>query len=322
MIIPLTVLNSARINSAFAATSAFTLALGERIELPSAGGFDYMAFDASTGNVLASHTGAKSLAVYNTQSKTIHEIATGGVNGLEVVPQWNQIFAGGGGDVLCAINRKSLKIENKVSLSGHGDALAVDTKDHLVFQCHDDNQNIWVFDSRTLKQKGDVAISGIPEYIVYDPKTGYVFQNIKDKNEIDVINPRTLKVLKTWATPGLETPSGLVLDPSLHVLVCTGRNGVAMSFDPFTGKNIGTGQISPSIDQSALDPSWHLVYSAGHGFVSVLKITQNGLGSLGSFPVSKGAHTITVDPRNHDVWICYSESGHAYLQVLHPQFQK
>lgn len=289
----------------------------ERVYIPSNGGFDYMAFDASENLVLASHTGAQNLVAFHLNSKELTEIPTGEVNGLEVVHAWNRIYAGGGGDVLCAINEKTLKIEKKVTLAGHGDALAIDTKDHLIFQCHDDNPNLWVFDARNLKLKGEVKISGVPEYIVYVPKTGLIYQNIKDKNEIDVINPHSLKVIKTWSTGPLQTPSGLVYDPEFNVIVCTGRNGIAESFDPESGKMVGSAAITDSIDQSALDPSRHIVYSAGHGNVTAVEINRNGLLAKGSVSVSRGAHTLTVDPNTHDVWICFSEGGHAYIQVLH-----
>ncbi len=297
--------------------SQVMLTAGKTVELPLPGRFDYMNFDPYKGYVLASHTQAHTLTVYNIHTHKVVELPTGTVNGQEVVHQWNRIYAGGGGDVLCEINESNLKIIKKVKLEGHGDALAVDTRHHLLFQCHDDHHNIWVFGARNLSYKGSIDIGGVPEYLVFDPRTDLIYVNIKHHREIKAINPVSMKVVKTFSTGKLDTPSGLVFDAERNVLVCAGRNGIAESFDPKTGKMVGKAEITDGIDQSALDPRWHVVYSDGHGSITAVQITKKGLVSAGNTTVNVGAHTLAVDPKTHDVWICYADATKAYLQVYH-----
>ena len=61
------------------------------------------------------------------------------------------------------------------------------------------------------------------------------------------------------------------------------------------------------------------VYCAsGSSGLSVVEETADGAVTLGTVKTAPGAHTITVDPKTHAVWIAYADKEAAYIRRLMP----
>jgi len=318
LLISTLLLGKPSIQQTAAATTPLTA--GQIVDLPLPGRFDYMAFDPKYNLVLASHTGAKTLVAYNVKTKKVQELPTGGVNGVEAVPSMGMIYAGGGGQIVVAIDEKTLKILNTLNLTGPGDSLAVDTKRGHVFLCHDDATEDWVFGSKlTPLTPASVTIAGAPEAVVYDKKDDVILQLIKDKNQIQVIDPSALKVTQTYSSLPAESPHGMVVDSKLGLAIVAGSNGKIVSFNTSDGSMVSSADIAQGVDQIAYDPRTMIVYCACRGRISAVKVSATGLTPLGDVDSPRGAHTITVDTNTHDVWVCYAGSdSKAHLQSFHP----
>jgi hypothetical protein len=50
--------------------------------------------------------------------------------------------------------------------------------------------------------------------------------------------------------------------------------------------------------------------------MSVVQETSDGATFLGNVPIPKGVHTLAVDPKTHDVWVCYGDNQSAHFMQL------
>jgi DNA-binding beta-propeller fold protein YncE len=106
----------------------------------------------------------------------------------------------------------------------------------------------------------------------------------------------------------------MVVDGKAHRLFAAGSNGKLVVLDTRTGKMIGSTDIARGADQIAIDPALKRIYCAcGSGAISVVEETADGASRLGDVPSPAGTHTIAVDPKTHNVWVCYSDSHDSYL---------
>jgi hypothetical protein len=46
----------------------------------------------------------------------------------------------------------------------------------------------------------------------------------------------------------------------------------------------------------------------------VVQETEDSASLLANVAIPAGAHTLTVDPSTHDVWISYIDKDHSYIQ--------
>ena len=138
----------------FLAAQAAPLNAGETIRVSDGGKFDYMQFDRKYDRILAAHSGANALTVYDLKSKKVTELPTGGeINGIAVSDKMNRIFVGGGGNVLIALDQKTLSTVKSILLTGPGDDIVLDEGRNELYVCHDEATEDWVFDASTLMLK-------------------------------------------------------------------------------------------------------------------------------------------------------------------------
>jgi DNA-binding beta-propeller fold protein YncE len=277
--------------------------------------YDYMIVDVSRHRLLAAHTGAKSLVSLNLKSRKVKSASVGTAQGVAVDEADNKIFVGCSADHYVAVlNRRTLEKTGEIKTDGPVDAIAFNPKNGMLYACHDDGTHDWVIDGKTDKIVAAVDISGAPEYVVYDPASDRIYQNIKVNDTVQVIDPAKNTVESTWSTSPANSPHGLALDSKTQRLFSAGRNGKLVVLDMKTGKQIATVDIGMGVDQIVFDPDNQRVYCACQGTISVVQETSDGARLLGNVPSPKGAHTITVDPQSHAVWVCYADDKDSYLQ--------
>jgi len=290
------------------------LSPGKTYTVPGGGGFDYMNVDSKYHRVFATHGSAKTLSVLDLKTGKEEEVACGQVNGIQIDSKLERVFVTGGGQTLVALDRKTLSKIAEVKLEGPGDDFAIDTKREHLYVCEDDGDKDWVFDARTLKLLGSVKVAGAPEYVEYDAKTDRLYQNIKPTDQIQVINPTSMSVEKSWPTAPEKGPHGLALDRKTGIGFSAGSNGKLIAFEISSGKILSSVDIAPGTDQITMDFGLKRIYCASRGFISVVQETSAGAKLLGNVASPRGAHTITVDPVTHDVWVCYGNADGAFLK--------
>jgi DNA-binding beta-propeller fold protein YncE len=153
----------------------------------------------------------------------------------------------------------------------------------------------------------------------YDPASDKLYQNIVSTNSVVVIDPATNTVTATWSTLPATAPHGQVIDSVTGRVFAVGTNGILVAIDIKTGAVIAQAPVAPRVDQIAFDPGTMRIYCAsGTGIVSVVQETTAGLASLGDVVVPEHAHTITADPKLHNVWIAYGGRQDDFIMPLTP----
>jgi DNA-binding beta-propeller fold protein YncE len=299
------------------ADDSAVLTPGSVIVLPGpAAKFAYMGADPRHHHIFASHPGSKSLTVIKTKSGKAKEIDLGAeINSVKVDEADDVILAGGEGKKLFALDRKTLAVKASMDLPDEGDDIELDTKSGMLYVDNDEETHVWVVDPRAMKITATIDIPKDPEYMVYDDVTDKLYQNIKSTDETLVIDPETNTVEAHWTIGPAKSPHGLALDSKTQRLFVAGGNSKLAVLDARTGKLLGSVDIGPRVDQIVFDPSTKRVYCPSRtGVLSVVQETEDSASLLANVAIPAGAHTLTVDPSTHDVWISYIDKDHSYIQ--------
>lgn len=285
-----------------------------------AGRFDFMEVDSTSHRLLAAHKQAKTLEVLDLKNeKVLASIPTGTNQGVAVDEKNHRYFVGDEDEKkIVFIDSVKLKKVGEVKVDGPVDAIAYDSNNHQIFADEDNGSKIWAIDADSIKLIAPIVIPGKPEVIVYDSKTDKIFQNLKDKDSVIMINPDSYKIEGTWSTAPATSPHGLAVDQKRGRVFSAGGNGKLVAIEINSGKIVGTADIEPKVDQISYDPETEIVYCATKGFISIVKVSDSGLTSLGKVPSPQGAHTIAVDGVTHNVWVSYADSKKSYLQKFKP----
>ncbi len=289
------------------------------------GKFDFIETDPQTSRLLASHTGNKTLDVFDSVTGAfISHCDTGGAQGVAIDSENGKYYVSVGAEhKVVSIDSKTFAKVGETALPGPADILTYDPKNGLAYVSHDDAAEIWVVDVKASKISGTVPLPAEgPEGILYDKKTDWVFLNIKSANKLVVIDPATNAVVKTWDTMPAASPHGLALDSDAGRLFIAGGNGKLAMIDIPTGKVTASVDIAPKVDQIAMDFQLKRIYCAsGTGVMSVVQVKDNpaSLEFLGSIPTHKGAHSVAVDAKSHSVWIAYADGDKSYVQKFSPK---
>jgi len=282
------------------------------------GKFDFIEIDPQTSRLLATHTGNKTLDVFDSSSGLIKQCPTGASQGVAIDGGNGKYYVSVSAEhKLVAIDSKTLAETGETDLPGPADIVAFDPKNGLAYVCHDDGLEVWVVDVKASKIVATIAIPEHPEGILYDSQADRVYLNIKSASTLVVIDPAANKVVQTWPLAPAESPHGLALDWAF--LFAAGGNGKLVMIDPLSGKITASCDIAPKVDQIATDHQLKRIYCAsGTGVLSVAHVNGAALESLGSVPTHKGAHSVAVDPKSHAVWIAYADGDQSYIQKFSP----
>src|SRR5262249_18554983 len=117
-------------------------------------------------------------------------------------------------------------------------------------------------------------IPGVPEAMVYDPSADRIYLNIKSKDVVAVIDASTNAVIAQWPTAPATRPHGLALDVASHRIFSAGANGKLVAIDTRGGAASDSIDITPKVDQIALDARGGLLYCAGTDKISVVRVSD------------------------------------------------
>ncbi len=276
---------------------------------------DFVSIDKANHRLLVAHTGAGAITVLDLKTDTVlPAIKVGAVQGVAVDEADGKYYAGDSTEQkVVVVDSKTLTPGVEIALTGPVDDIIFDPKNHTVYADHDDGTEVWTIDSKTDKLTGSVTIAGPPEVVVYDSKTNLIYQNIKTTDQLQVIDPKTNKVTQTWPVAPAKSPHGLALDSKHGRLISAGGNGMLVMMDIHTGKVLANAPIAQGVDQIDLDTKSGIVYCAGRGAISAVKVTGDKLESLGDVTTPKGLHTLSIDPVTHALWGVYSDDKESYL---------
>src|ERR1700730_16882254 len=302
---------------AFAAAQDATVQPQASIEIPaSKGKFDFLRVDDKRHRLLAAHENDGTADYFDLGSnKLISRVKVGGAVDNAVDPDSKYYYVSVQEDKRVAVlDAATLKEVKSIKVDGPTDAIIYEPKNHMIYVTHDEGANVWVIDPAAAKVVASIEVPGVPEFMVYDATTDRIYLNIKSADKVAVIDPRTNRTVATWPTAPATQPHGMALDTANHRIFTSGANGKLVSIDTGTGKVTRAAAIGENGDQSAVDPSKHVVYCAGPDKMSMVSTSGTSISPAGEFKTAATAKNVAFDPQTGAVWTTYTDGKSSFAR--------
>ena len=294
-------------------------------DVPLPGGatrFDYQSFDPKTHTLYLSHMGDGELVVFNTQTRTVtaHLAGFPTVTGVLAVPELHRVFASAAGShEVAVLDTEALKIVARVPAGKFPDGLAYSPETGKVFVSDERGGKETVIDAKTNRHLNTIDMGGEVGNTQYDAGSHQILANVQTRNQMVVIDPQTEKIVGRHALAGGESPHGLLIvaDKRLAFAACEGDSKlIVVDLKTFEVKQVLTTGEGP--DVLAFDPGLQRLYVATESdTVSVFQLNGQTLQKLEDLPVAPNAHTISVNPETHEVYLPLKNvNGHPVLRIM------
>jgi len=275
------------------------------------GGWDYLIADSDARRVYISR-GTHVMVLDADSGKTVGDIAdTQGVHGIALAPELGKGFTSNGREGTVSIfDIKTLATGNKVKVGDNPDAILYDPATKRVFTFNGRSQDSTAIDAASGKVLSTIKLDGKPEFAASDAK-GEVFVNIEDKSELVAIDANKLEVKAKWPLAPCTEPSGLAIDRKNRRLYVGCDNKMMAVVDADSGKVLATPAIGDGVDATAFDADTGLAFaSCGQdGVLTVVKEDSPGKFSAENIPTKKGARTLALDAKTHNVFVVSADFG-------------
>jgi len=274
------------------------------------GGWDYLTMDSATRRLYISRF-THVMVIDADSGKSVGDIAdTPGVHGIALAPEFGQGFTSNGREGTVSIfDLKTLATSEKVKVGENPDAIIYDPATRRVFTFNGRSHDSTAIDAATGKVLGTIKLDGKPEFAASDAK-GEVFVNIEDKSELTAIDPNKLEVKAVWPLAPCTEPSGLSIDREHRRLFVGCDNKMMAVVDADNGKVIATPAIGEGVDATRFDPETGLAFaSCGEGVLTVVKEDSPGKFSVEDVPTKRGARTMALDTKTHNVFVVTADFG-------------
>jgi DNA-binding beta-propeller fold protein YncE len=297
------------------------------IDVPLPGGttrFDYQSLDPKTHTLYLSHMGDGELVVFNTETRTVTAHLPGfpTVTGVLAVPDLHRVFASAAGShEVAVLDTEALKIVARVPAGKFPDGLAYSPETGKVFVSDERGGKETVIDAKTNRRLNTIDMGGEVGNTQYDAGAHQILANVQTRNEVVVIDPQTEKIVGRHALVGGESPHGLLIvaPKRLAFAACEGDSKLlVVDLETFEVKQVLTTGEGP--DVLAFDPGLERLYVATESdIVSVFQLQGKTLQKLEDLRVAPNAHTISVDPQTHEVYLPLKNvNGRPVLRIMKP----
>jgi len=275
------------------------------------GGWDYLTLDGSSRRLYISR--ATHVVVIDADSgKSVGDISdTPGVHGIALAPEFGRGFISNGREGTVSIfDMNTLKTMNKVKVGENPDAILYDPASKRVFAFNGRSHDASVIDAEKGAVINTIKLDGKPEFAVNDEQ-GEVFVNIEDKSELTAIDSKNLQVKSTWSLAPCDEPTGLAIDRKNRRLFSGCSNKLMAVVNADNGKLITTLPIGDGVDGTAFDPDTGFAYaSCGEGVLTAVhEDSPDKFAVAGNVPTQRGARTVTLDPKTHQVFVVTAKFG-------------
>jgi DNA-binding beta-propeller fold protein YncE len=297
------------------------------VDVPLPGGatrFDYQSFDPKTKMLYLSHMGDGELVVFNTQTRTVTAQLAGfpTVTGVLAVPDLHRVFASvAANHEVAVVDTEALKVVARIPAGKFPDGLAYSPETGKVFVSDERGGKETVIEAKTNRHLSTIEMGGEVGNTQYDAGAHQILANVQTRNQVVVIDPQTEKIVGRHALAGGGSPHGLLIvaDKRLAFVACEGDSKLlVVDLDTFEVKQVLTTGEGP--DVLAFDPGLERLYVATESdIVSVFQLQGNTLQKLEDLRVAPNAHTISVNPETHEVYLPLKNvNGHPVLRIMKP----
>lgn len=282
--------------------------------LGGAGGWDYLALEASGARLFISR-GDRVDVAETVSGKLTGTIAnTAGVHGIAFAPALKRGFTSNGrSNTVSVFELDTLRVIQEVPVSGkEPDAILYEPRQNHIITANGESSTLSVLDAGSLEVVATVALPGPPEFMTTDA-AGTVYVNIEtDPGKLVAVDAKSMAVKATWPLSGCANPTGLALDAVHHRLFSVCENQVMAVTDSLSGKQVGRVVIGSGPDAAAFDPDLGLVFSSNgmDGTLTVIRQeTPDEYRVVATVTTQVSARTMVLDPATHKIFLAAAKLG-------------
>ena len=197
----------------------------------------------------------------------------------------------------------------RIPVADDPDAIFYDEINRLVYAASGDSHLATLIDPSTQTMLATIPLGGAPEYATLGAGTKFLYQNLHDTNSVAVVDVIKHTVAERWPLQGCEAPTGMAID-EIHrrLFIGCGANAVLAIFDLDGHRVVATVPIGMAPDSVAFDSTLRRIYTTGKA--GILIVIQQDEPSkyriLDTVHLHYGAHTLTVDPTTHTLYVGYA----------------
>jgi len=275
------------------------------------GGWDTLTVDSNARRVYISR-GTHVMVVDADTNAVVGDIpGTNGVHGIAIVPSLGRGFTSNGRDnTVSVFDLKTLKVTQVIPTGKNPDIIIYDPDSKLIFTGNGGSHDVTVIDARTQSPSGTIPLDGKPEFAVADK--GHVYINLEDKSLIARINLKTMSVDARWPLAPCEEPTGLAIDKKSRRLFSACDNKMMAVVNLDTGRVVSTVPTGDGADGAEFDSSNGNAFSpnGGDGTLTIIhEDSPNTFSVVQTLTTQRGARTMTLDPKTHNVYLVTAEFG-------------
>ena len=230
-----------------------------------------------------------------------------GAHGFAVVPELQLGFATAGQDnIVAVVDLQKRAIVDRIKVAAGPDAILYDAASGLVYVGNADAKLATLIDPKTRTIVATIPLGGSTEFAVVDPRSGLLYQNLEDTSEVVVVDLHKRAVVERWPLGACTKPTGLAIDGgSRRLFVGCSGNATLSVISMSTHHSVANLPIGKWPDSVAYDESLHRIYTTGltGKLVVIEQKTADRYGTLKEINTHFGAHTLTVDPATHRVYL-------------------
>jgi len=282
-----------------------------KIKIGGTGGWDYVAVDPNANRLYVSH-GTVVEVVDLKENKVIGQITQlHGVHGIAVAPEFGKGFiTNGQSNSVTIFDLKTLAKVGEPQTGQNPDSVCFEPKTKHIFTFNGRSSDSTAIDPKTNEVIKSFPLGGKPEECAADG-TGKIFVNLEDSSEMIEIDATKPEVIRHASIAPCESPSGLAIDLKNKKLFSACSNKMMAVTDMATLKVVATPAIGAGPDGAGFDPGLGLAFSSNgaDGTLSIIKEVNGKYETVDTVPTERGARTMTVDPKNHRVYLLAAEYG-------------
>ncbi len=281
-----------------------------KIKIGGANSWDYIVMDNAGRRLYASHGG--SVEVVDPDAQKVIGSVTGlqGVHGIAVAHEFNKGFISARGtNSAIVFDLKTLEKTGEVKTGTNPDSICYEPKTKRIFTFNGSSNDSTAIDARTNEVVATFAVGPKPEYCAADGN-GHMYVNIENASELVEIDAAKPAVTRRTSLAPCDGPSGLAIDTKDKVLFSVCGNKTMAVTDMASMKVIATPAIGQGPDATGYDAGLGLAFSSnGEGTLTIVKKVNGKWEAVETVPTERGARTMTVDEKQHRVYLLAAEYG-------------
>jgi DNA-binding beta-propeller fold protein YncE len=282
-----------------------------KIKIGGEGRWDYVAMDSGNRRLYVSH-GSSVEVVDPDAGKIVGTISQlHGVHGIALAPDLNKGFISNGqSNSVTIFDLKTNAKEGEPATGKNPDAVCYEPKTKRVFTINHTGNDATSIDAKSGEVLKTFPVGPAPEFCVADG-AGKLFVNIEGSSEVIEIDAAKNEVTRRTSVLPCEGPSGLAIDVKGKKLFSVCDKVMAITDIP-SFKVAGTATIGNGPDAAGFDPGTGLAFSSnGDGTLSIVKPVNGKYTTVDTVTTERGARTMTVDEKNHKLYLLAAEYGEA-----------